>query len=112
LAQRNTSKTLPDAIKNVTRETINSCCKNCPLLPSKPNHRQTSQVILAAADSAARLKRQLESGMAQIIYGPNDISARRAAALDAYIVAESRSDKERFSTTKKSPEKREIPSFE
>jgi hypothetical protein len=90
---------------NPPRELVNSCCNNCPLLASKPGHVFISQNILAAADSAARLKRQLESNLATIIYGPDDISARRAAALDAYMDAESRSDKNRFAKPKKTSNK-------
>jgi hypothetical protein len=70
------------------------------LFPSKPGQENVSQNILAAVDSAARLKRQLENGLAQILYGSDDISAKRAKALEAYENAEARSDKKRFKTKK------------
>jgi len=99
---------LNEAIKNPPQDLVKDCCNHCPLLPSKSGQTYVSQNIIAAADSAARLKRQLDNNLASILYGPDDISARRAAALDAYINAEARSDKERFAkpnqTSNKIPE--------
>lgn len=92
-------------VNNPPRDLINDCCKHCPLFPSKSGYVEIPQNIIAAADSAARLKRQLDNNLASIIYGPDDISARRAAALDAYMNAESRSDKNRFAKPEKTANK-------
>jgi hypothetical protein len=56
------------------------------------------------------LKQQLESGLAQIIYNADDISAKRAAALEAYLIAEGKSEKNRYK--KKEPPKEKIEPFE
>jgi hypothetical protein len=78
------------------------------LYPSKPGRENVAQHILAASDSAARLKKQLDNGLAQIIYGKDDISAKRAKALEAHEEAEARSEKKRY--PKKKEQNRVPPS--
>lgn len=92
--------------RNPPRELVSECCSRCPLFPSKPSQDHASQVVAAAANSASRLKRLIDSKLAPILFGPDDLSARRCAAYFGYLNAEHRSDKNRF--PKKKPEKTKL----
>lgn len=47
--------------------------------------------MVAATESASRLKQMIDANVAQLVYMPGDISARRCAALLAVMQAEARS---------------------
>jgi hypothetical protein len=78
---------------NPPREIVADCCKRCPLFASKPGQDKTFPHIKAAAESASRLKRLIDSKLAFIVFGPNDVSARRASALFGLLAAENRSER-------------------
>jgi hypothetical protein len=90
-------------IKNPPEQLVSNCCKNCPLFPSKPGQENVPQAILAAANSASRLQKLVDGKLAPIIFGPDDLSARRVAAYFGLKSAEGRSDKNRFKKEKEKP---------
>ena len=106
IAQRSRPGQMKEAIANVSRELILDCCKHCPLEASKPGKEKVGQHVLAAAESASRLKQMIDSNVAQLVYKPGEISARRCAALMAMSQAENRSTAEGFKEAKKKSNKK------
>lgn len=93
-------------IKNPPEELVNDCCKHCPLFPSKPGQEHESVAVIAAYDSAARLKRLIDAKLAPIIFkDPNLLSARRCAALFGFNEAEARSERNRIPKEPKNKKK-------
>ena len=99
-------KTRAEWIKNPPEELVKDCCQHCPLFPSKPGQEHASPAIIAAYDSAARLKRLIDAKLAPIIFrDPNLLSARRCAALFGYNEAEAKSERNRIPKDKKQNKK-------
>lgn len=97
-------KTRKEWTRNTPQELITESCRRCPLLPSKPGQDKVSQALIAAADSANRLKRLVDGKLAALVFSdPDDLSARRVAAYMGLLNAEARSDKNRFKKQKESP---------
>jgi hypothetical protein len=94
---------MKERMENPHPEIVEKCCKSCPLLPSKPSSQNVNQNILAAADSASRLKKLIDGKLAQIMFGPNDLSARRCSAYLAYLNAIDKSEENRFKEIDKKP---------
>jgi hypothetical protein len=86
---------------------VQGCCQKCPLLPSKPGYENVNQNVIAAAESANRLKRLIDANIANLVFkDKDDLGARRVAALFGYLNAESKSESNRFKELEKDTEKR------
>jgi hypothetical protein len=71
------------------------------LFPSKAGNETVGQNVIAAAESGARFKRQLENNIAELLFEKDEISAKRVAAYEAYMSAEARSERARNKEIKK-----------
>lgn len=94
--QRSRFGELKKLIEDPPRELVDETCRRCPLFPSKASQQDVPQTVLAAAERGSTLKRLIDTKVAQIIFKPDDISAKRYTAMVAYLQAEARSDKNRF----------------
>lgn len=88
---------MEEMIANPPREVVEYECSKCPLFPSKAGNEKVGQHVLAAVESASRLKRAIETKTAPLIFkNANDLSAKRCAMYYAYVNAENRSERKRL----------------
>jgi hypothetical protein len=88
---------MKERTENPNPTLVSGCCTKCPLLASKPGNNQPLQHVLAAADSASRLKKLVDGKIVSVVFSkPDDLSAKRVAAYFGYLNAEAKSERNRF----------------